>query len=470
MANFEAKITAQLDLTAARSDLNNFIAQAQKPIKFTADFSNINQAIQSALSNVQSQAGSAGSSAGNQFARQFQSSLSSITTNFDKHTIGNILGSYGLDSASISKVTKDLDKLSVEIGKITTKETAKGTQLTISASTKDLKTNVKLVSEFNNKTNELTEKSRTITQNFGQAMNNVGKSVQQAQTKVKQFNQTQAETFGNQMSAWAMNNSKAVRAYGDELSNLQQRLRVAITNKDADAVKQIREEFRLLQSEARATGNIGKTFGESFTSALGSVTRFAASYLSIYRVFNTLKEGTKTIVELDDALVDLQKTSTATPQQLGQFYKEANDYAKEYGATTQQMIQGAADWSRLGYNLEESKEMSKLSSQFASISPGMSVEESTEGLVSTMKAFGVETDDVLDGIMSKVNAVGNGFALTNADIMTALKNSSSAMAAANNSLDETIALITAGTEIVQDASKVGNGLRTGFCAYVQKCA
>ncbi len=64
----------------------------------------------------------------------------------------------------------------------------------------------------------------------------------------------------------------------------------------------------------------------------------------------------------------------------------------------------------------------------------------------------------------------NSFALSNTDIMEALKNSSSAMAVANNTLDETIALITAGNEIVQDASKVGNGLRTGFCAYVQKCA
>ena len=117
-------------------------------------------------------------------------------------------------------------------------------------------------------------------------------------------------------------------------------------------------------------------------------------------------------------------------------------------------------WSRLGYNLEDSKTMSRLSSQFAAISPGMTVERSTEGLVSTMKAFGIEADSVLDGIMSKVNAVGNGFALTNEDIMDALQNSSSAMAVANNSLDETIALITAGTEIVQDASKVGNGLRT----------
>ena len=50
--------------------------------------------------------------------------------------------------------------------------------------------------------------------------------------------------------------------------------------------------------------------------------------------------------------------------------------------------------------------MSKLSSQFAAISPGMGVVESTSSLVSTMKAFGIEADNVLDGIMSKVNVVG----------------------------------------------------------------
>jgi len=50
--------------------------------------------------------------------------------------------------------------------------------------------------------------------------------------------------------------------------------------------------------------------------------------------------------------------------------------------------------------------MSKLSSQFAAISPGMSVEESTNSLVSTMKAFGIEADSVLDSVMSKVNVVG----------------------------------------------------------------
>ena len=36
----------------------------------------------------------------------------------------------------------------------------------------------------------------------------------------------------------------------------------------------------------------------------------------------------------------------------------------------------------------------------------MSVEESTNSLVSTMKAFGIEADSVLDSVMSKVNVVG----------------------------------------------------------------
>ena len=62
--------------------------------------------------------------------------------------------------------------------------------------------------------------------------------------------------------------------------------------------------------------------------------------------------------------------------------------------------------------------------------------------------------------MSKVNYVGNNFALSNADVMTALKNSSASMAAANATFEETVALITAGQEIAQDSSKVGNALRT----------
>lgn len=44
------------------------------------------------------------------------------------------------------------------------------------------------------------------------------------------------------------------------------------------------------------------------------------------------------------------------------------------------------------------------------------------------------------------------------------------MSAANNTLEETIALITAGNAVMQDPERVGNGLKTNYCLYVQKCA
>lgn len=216
---------------------------------------------------------------------------------------------------------------------------------------------------------------------------------------------------------------------------------------------------RVSQSFGNIT-NSGRTINAAFSSTLGSVAKFVASYMSIQRVFSTVKNGITTIVDLDTALVDLQKTCTASFSEMNSFYSEANTIAKEYGATTKQIIQSAADWSRLGYNLEDSKAMAKYSSQFASISPGMSVDTATSGLVSIMKAFDIEAKDALDGVLSKVNAVGNGFAVTNDDIVTGLEKSSSAMVAANNTFDQTVALLTAGTEITQDASMMGNALKT----------
>lgn len=456
MADFQATIKAILDASEAEAKFNSLVSNmTSKPIQIKVDFQS-NQLGQQ-LASLANQFSNQGANAGQSFANAFSSSLNKIDLrNGGIGNIQNMLMGAGFNKNSIHQVTNELDKLTLSISKISTTQKSNGNISMKITGTDQLGRAVQIVREFDKETGKVQNTTKTFSQSF----QNMANGVSNAAGKVKQFNELQAKTFGNQMTTWAKNNSKAVAAYGDQLDDLQSRLKTAIANKDVDAVKQLRDEFRYIQSEAKATGNIGKTFSESFGSAFSTVGKFVASYMSIYRMINTLKNGIKTVADLDTALVDLQKTSTATPKQLNSFYKEANDIAKEYGTTTQQIIQGTADWSRLGYNLSDAKTMSKLSSQFAAISPGMSVEESTSSLVSTMKAFGIEADDVLDGVMSKVNKVGNSFALSNADVMTALKNSSSAMAVANNSLDETIALITAGTEIVQDASKVGNGLRT----------
>lgn len=106
-----------------------------------------------------------------------------------------------------------------------------------------------------------------------------------------------------------------------------------------------------------------------------------------------------------------------------------------------------------------SASISTLDANFVKLKGSVS-QESTDGLVSIMKAYDVDVDDVLDGVMSKINIIGNTAATSNADIVNMLTRSSSAMAEANNSLEETIALETAAVEITQDPDSVGTAFKT----------
>ncbi len=117
------------------------------------------------------------------------------------------------------------------------------------------------------------------------------------------------------------------------------------------------------------------------------ITYWTANYINPYKIIEMIQKGVNIVKELDTALVDLRKTTTMSSTDLKDFYTDANEAAKEYGVTTQQIINQASSWSRLGYGDRDSAtKMSKLSSQFATISPGMDIDKATTGLVSTMKA------------------------------------------------------------------------------------
>ena len=444
MPDFKANIQAIADLSKATSDINNFINQTRKlTVDVDLKMTNAGQNLANILNQLQGQAKGAGSAAGAQFASSFNGSLGQINVTQFAGSINELRTAlsrdFKFDTAAVDNITKDIDKMGVSVQSVQTKLGAKG----------GLNLTVKGVDQ--------TGRAVTVMKNFDNAGNSLGTTLNTVAQAEKMVSANQIQIAKNNLTTWANNNSKAVEAFGGEIKNLQDNMQKMIDNGGATSseFKSVADGVKLVQSEAKATGNIGKTFSESFGNAFNSMVKFAASYVTIRKVFQELKNGVQTVIELDDALVDLQKTSTATPQQLNSFYSEANDIAKQYGTTTQQIIQGAADWSRLGYNLKDAEKMSKLSAQFVAISPGMGVEESTTSLVSTMKAFGIEADNVLEDVMSRVNKVGNSFALSNSDIMTGLENSSAAMSVANNSLEETIALITAGTEIVQNSSKVG---------------
>ena len=159
-------------------------------------------------------------------------------------------------------------------------------------------------------------------------------------------------------------------------------------------------------------------------------------------------------------MIDLQKVTTATREEYNRFYQSANDTAKALGVTTEEVISQTAEWARLGYAMQDAAKLAENSAIFEAISPDMDITQATDGLVSIIKAYDLDVEDSLDGIISKVNEVGNKFAVSNGDIVEAMTRSSAAMAAANNTFEETVALATAAIEITRDAATVGNGLKT----------
>lgn len=236
-------------------------------------------------------------------------------------------------------------------------------------------------------------------------------------------------------------------------------------------LEQIKQEFYGIENAARRAGKLGLSFFDTIKQGMQSFSYWTSATAIVMQGITAVRQGVSTVVSLDTALVDLKKTTSMTSDELKQFYYDANDVAKQMGVTTEEIINQASAWSRLGYSTAEaSTQMAKLSSQFKLISPGMTSEEATNGLVSVMKAYKMDVDDVKDGIMSPINIVGNNFALDNTNIVNMLQDSVSAMAEANNTLEETIALETAAFEITQDEN-VGNGFKTNInCLYVQKCA
>lgn len=189
----------------------------------------------------------------------------------------------------------------------------------------------------------------------------------------------------NQVNEFMSKNGKAVKYSGEFMR---------IFNETAQGAKLTREEIAKLNQEfnnavvqARNAGKLGKTFFQTLREGMSSFSYWTSSTFLVMKAIQSVKSGLGAIKALDTALVDLKKTTTMTNSELEDFYYSSNKVAKQMGVTTEEIINQAAAWSRLGFSSNEAAtKMAQLSSKFASISPGMSTDEAQEGLVSIIKA------------------------------------------------------------------------------------
>lgn len=254
-------------------------------------------------------------------------------------------------------------------------------------------------------------------------------------------------------------NTAMTKNFKTQLEGLIAELKSMGANAD---VSNIADQFFKVQQEIKAAGKEGKKFWD----IIAEKAKYGlAAQIGMYFGFNDIvryaQQAISTIVDLDDALLDLKKTTSMSSTELNNFYYSANDVAKQMGVTTKSIIEQASAWSRLGYSSnEQATEMAKLSSKFASISPGMDTDQAQEGMVSIMKAWQINPKDVEKEILDPINQLGNKFAESNNDIVEGMKRSAAALAAVGTDYKDAYSLFTGVQEVLQNSEVAGRALRS----------
>lgn len=191
------------------------------------------------------------------------------------------------------------------------------------------------------------------------------------------------------------------------------------------------------------------TFLDGVKKKLGEISQYFSAMSLISRATQELRKGIQYIKEIDLALTELKKVTDETEETYDKFLDTAAKTGERLGTPISAVIEATATFAKLGYSMKQASEMAEAAIVYKNVGDGIaSTEDAADSIISTLKGFGMEASETMR-IVDRFNEVGNRFAITSKGIGEALRLSASALSEGGNSLDESIALITAANEVVR---------------------
>jgi TP901 family phage tail tape measure protein len=309
--------------------------------------------------------------------------------------------------------------------------------------------------------------------NYGKKIENIIKKSESIQDKIGNIHRAVSEgfDFGDEASR-----RSELEAFARSFDGLDEKSiqfsdsysKVVFTIKNGNGeIEKITASFNQAGTAIDASSkNLGKAVNK-FTSFFDGIKKKAGEIVTyftganlVYKSVAQIRQGITYVKEIDAALTELKKVTDETDKTYANFLKTASQTGSEIGSTIADFTNATADFARLGYTISEATELAKAASIYKNVGDGIeSVSQATESIISTMKAFGIEAKDSMS-IVDKFNEVGNRFAISSTGIGEALQRSASALYESGNTIDESIALITAANSVIQNPEQVGTALKT----------
>ena len=234
--------------------------------------------------------------------------------------------------------------------------------------------------------------------------------------------------------------------------------------------------------------NVNRELNQS-KDRFSSIKKIASDFkeeIASYTIGEALGEATvdlardvgQAYLELDRSMRDIKKVADPgdinTVEKLNNIRKEAISVAKDVGMSSSDVQQSIAAALQAGIGgMKESIEVAKQSMILANV--GDMTQDAASKAINTvvksfrldpLKEFQIEVGNTkqktteLKNAMDLMNYAGNNFAIGTDGIAEAMRRGGAVLASYNVSLQDSVGLITATNEALQDPARVGNGLKT----------
>lgn len=226
------------------------------------------------------------------------------------------------------------------------------------------------------------------------------------------------------------------------------------------AGKEISASFAEVRSESEKTEETQQSLISQF-SGYGAVVMVARTALrEIKKVYEDISD---VLVKTEDRVIEIRRVlnddDMRTPEEISaQLY----EIAREYGTTFDNAAEIAVKFARAGRTWNESLEATRAALLAVNVAE-LSADQASEGLLSIIQQYGLETSDLID-VVDKLNKISDKNPVTTEKMLYALQRAGSAAKNANISFEETLGLITSLSEAT---NRSGQNIGTAINSLIQ---
>lgn len=218
---------------------------------------------------------------------------------------------------------------------------------------------------------------------------------------------------------------KTVRTFEDSMKNLVQVTTMynGATGKTQDSITGLTTGFeraeRAIKEQEQATQRLNSSqkilnastkksatvFGD-FIATFGKMVKFNTINLIYDSFLNSLSNCVKVTHEFNSAMVEFKKVTDISNLSLNDYINTLGKLGETVGFSATEMLQAATEFSKSGYNPETAAQLARISSLYRNIADEeLSAGDAASYVISQLKAFGLETDNVTETTRNALNII-----------------------------------------------------------------